>query len=74
MLDKEDSMCRFNDLEDEGELKRSTQTSSFTKPSKKWKFFSAEVVTHNPLNSNRKNMLQDGFPGGEGYNIANDQQ
>jgi hypothetical protein len=74
MLDKADSMCQFNDLEDEWELKRSAQTSSFTKASKKWKFFSAEVVTHNPLNANRKNTLQDGFPGGEGYNRANDQQ
>ena len=43
MLNKHDSMLWFDDLEDGGALKRFNQTSFFTKLSKKWKFYSAEV-------------------------------
>ena len=41
MLDNEDSALWFNDLDDEGGLKRLNQISFFTILSKKWKFYSA---------------------------------
>ena len=74
MLDKKNSVLWFNDLEDEGELKRLNQASCFTKLSGKWKSYSAEAVWRNRLSGNWKNILQVGFPYGEGYDRATDQQ
>ena len=70
MLNKHDSMLWFDDLEDGGALKRFNQTSFFTKLSKKWKFYSAEVVSHTRLSANWKGMFQDEFPHGEAYDRA----
>ena len=74
MRNKHDSVLWFDDLEDGGALKRFNQTSFFTKLSKKWKFYSAEVVSHTRLSANWKDMFQDGFPHGEAYDRATAQQ
>ena len=55
-------------------MKRFNQTSFFTKLSKKWKFYYAEVISHNRLNAHWKDMFQDGFPHGEAYDTATAQQ
>ena len=54
MLNEEDSMLWFDDLEDGGELKRLNQASFFEKLSGKWKFYSAEVLWHHRLTPNWK--------------------
>jgi hypothetical protein len=74
MLNKHDSLLWFDDLEDGGELKRFNQTSFFTQLSKKWKFYSAEVISHNRLNANWRDLFQDGFPHREAYDTATTQQ
>ena len=52
VLNKHDSLLWFDDFEDGGALKRFNQTSFFTKLNKKWKFYSAEVVSHTRLSAN----------------------
>ena len=74
ILNKEDSVLWFDDLEDGGELKRLNQTSFFKKLSGKWKFYSAEVLWHHRLTQNWKNIIQDGFPPGEAYDRSTEQQ
>ena len=74
MLNKHDSVFWFDDLEDGGALKRFNQTSFFTKLSKKWKFYSADLISHNRLSAHWKSMVQNGFPHGVAYDTATAQQ
>ena len=76
MLDKADSVLRFDDLEDGGELKRLNQASCFKKLGRKWKFYSAEFewVWHHRLTQNCKSLLQDGVRDGEFYSRETEQQ